>query len=369
MGIDFFKLKNKENKFLVLDIGTEAVKGLICKKENSKITIFEAGIQYFERYGVFNGRDFETEVIKRAILKTLKQGWEKLPVLVTLSPNILKARVVQQSFERKSPKKRIFKKEQELIYQQVFEKAKKEISQRFVEKFGILARDIQWINQEVLEIKIDGYSVSVLQGYEGKYLDLKILETFLLKYYFESIKRIFEDLQLKVLKITHLAESLLNAFKERDGIFLDIGGEVSQIFLIKQGNLKQVNELKKGGKIFSQELSETLGIDEASARDLKQRYASKLLSPETEKRIKTILSEEKRTWCENLKQSLPKELFPSAVFLFGGGSLLPEIREVLKENGIEVKFIYPKDLKEIKDETKSLNSPQYIPSLLTCYYA
>ncbi|MBZ9577772.1 hypothetical protein KJA13_01905 [Patescibacteria group bacterium] len=377
MGFDFFGTKRKKEKlFLVLDIGTEAVKGLICKKENSKIVVLSASTQYFERYGVFDGRDFETDVIKRAILKTIKeahqnlgaqrQNCKKRPVLVGLPPNILKGRIVWQSFKRDNSKKKISKNEQELIYQQVFKEAQKEISQRFTKEFGILVGDIQWITQKILEIKIDGYPVSELQGYDGKDLGIKILATFLPKYYFENIKKIFGDLQLKVFKIIHLAENLPIVLEDKigDGIFLDVGGQATQIFLVRGGNLKQVNEFEAGGKVFSQELSEILGIDEESARTLKERYTNKLLSPEGEKRIKGMFLEEKRTWYENLKQSLPKEFFPSTIFLFGGGSLLPEIQEVLKENGIRVKFIYPKDLRDIEDTIKNLKSPQYVPSLL-----
>lgn len=382
MKADFFGTKRKKEKlFLVLDVGTEAVKGLVCKKENSKIVVLSASTQYFERYGVFDGRDFETDVIKRAISKTIKeahqnlgarkQNCEKLPVLVGLPPNILKGRIVWQSFKRDSSKKKISKNEQELIYQQVLKEAQKEISQRFTKEFGILAGDIQWITQKILEIKIDGYSVSELQRYDGKDLDIKILATFLQKYYFENIKKIFEDLQLKIFKIIHLAENLplVSGDKIGDGIFLDVGGQTTQIFLVKGDNLEQVNEFGTGGKVFSQELSEILGIDEESARTLKERYANKLLSSGGEKRIKEMFLEEKRTWYKDLKQSLPRKLFPSTIFLFGGGSLLPEIQEVLKENGIRAKFIYPKDLKDIEDTIKNLKSPQYIPSLLSCYYA
>lgn len=370
--------KKKETPFLVLDIGTEAVKGLVCKKENSKIIILGASSQYFERYGVFDGKDFETDVIKRAILKTIeearqnlgaqRQNCKKWPVLLGLPSNILKGRVIWQSFERKNPKERISKGEQELIYQKWSKGAQKEISQKFAKEFGILPKDIQRVSQKIVEIRIDGYPVSRLQGYEGKNLGFKILSIFSPRYYLESTKRIFEDLQLKVLKIVHIAENLpiIWGDKKIDGIFFDVGGEATQIFLIKRGNLQQINEFEAGGKAFSQKLSETLGIDEESARILKERYANELLSPESKKRIEEIFLEEKRTWSEDLRQFLPKNV---EIFLFGGGSLLPEIQEVLKENGTRVKFIFPKNLKSIKDPMKQLKSPQYIPSLLACYYA
>lgn len=410
MKLSFLGSKNKKDKFLVLDIGTEAVKALIFKtvllgkKEHNfftpsidkKIVILGACTEYFERYSVFDGKDFEANVIKRAISKAIegayqgfilfskkkktniqKQDWKKLPLLVGLPPNILKGRVARYSFRRKNPKEKISKNEQRLILQEVFNEVQKEISQKFTREFGILLEDIQWLVQKIIEIKIDGYSISGIQGYEGKDLEFKILTTFLPKYYSESIKRIFDQLQLKVLKIVHIAEKLPAIWgdKKINGIFFDIGGETTQIFLVKKGSLQQINEFKDGGKAFSQELSGTLGINEKPARILKERYAKGLLSPGSKKRIKEIFLQEKRAWYENLKLKIkethPKGVPPLNSFLFGGGSLLPEIKESLKETSAnnlsdlpEVKFIYPKNLENIEDPAKILKSPQDIPPLL-----
>ncbi len=379
MGFDFFGTKRKKEKlFLVLDIGTEAVKALVCRKNNGSIIILGAVTQYFERYGVFNGKIFEVNVIKKSVLKAIKQvqsqgqNLKKLPVLLTLSPNILKARTSLQSFEQNDGlKTRISKTQEKAIFQQVLKKAQEEIYQRFSKESGILSKDIEMISLRILEMKINGYPVSRLQGYIGKDLEIRVLATFLLKYYLESIKRIFADLELKIFKIVHLAESLPSAFfneevnhKIGNSVFFDIGGEISQFFLVKRGNLEQTNEVRVGGKAFSQRISDALGIDEESARILKERYASKLLSREVRQRIREILSSEKRVWKQDLELKIGR-ISSSNIQLFGGASLLPEIQELLSG----AKIIYPKDFKNIKDETKSLRNPQYIPCLLVCYYA
>jgi len=56
------------------------------------------------------------------------------------------------------------------------------------------------------------------------------------------------------------------------------------------------------------------------------------------------------------------------VFLFGGGSLLPEIGEILEQNEFLAKIIYPKDLTLLKDSFSTplslFDSPQYLPPLL-----
>lgn len=395
MGLNFFRAK-QEKFFLVLDIGTEAVKALSCKRENGKIVIVDNSIQYFERYGVFDGRDFEKDVIKKAILKALQnfasqnlggQALEDLPVIIGLPANIFKARIAWQTFSKKEPKKKISASEENFIYQEVLKKAQKEISERFAKNSGILPEELEWISQKILEIKIDGYSVSRTQGYQGKNLEFKILATFLPKYYLENIKKIFKDLKLKISKIVHPAENLeiLWGEKKINSLFLDIGGEVSQVFLVNEGKMDRIFEFRGGGKFFSQRLSEKLGLDQDSARNLKEKYSNGFLSLEVSQRIKEIFLEEKKAW----QKHFPKGFLPKTCFLFGGGSLLPEIQLALKEKGKElnpvrdygnseetqreeisnrVKFIYPKDLKDIEDSTKNLKSPQYIPPLLISYY-
>jgi hypothetical protein len=132
-----------------------------------------------------------------------------------------------------------------------------------------------------------------------------------------------------------------------------------------------------GGRVFTQSLSRSLGITEQEARILLERYSKRLLSIEIQERIRELVAKGQRDWFDNLKISLkkmsPKELLPSLIFLFGGGSLLPEVQEILEEGNWsdllfisqpKVELVLPKDLKNIEDQTKSLNSPQDIPPLL-----
>jgi len=359
MGFSFFKEK-QDKVFLVLDIGTEAVKALIVKKDKSENIVLAASIQYFERFGVFDSKDFDKDLIKKAILKSIEcllqnfpADFKNLPILLTLPPNIFKARVISQLFERDNPEKRISELEKKNICQQVLRTAKEKISKDFASNSGILPSEIHWISLKILGIKIDGYSVSELSGYEGRNLDFKILATFLPRYYLENIKSIFRDLDIGVSQLIHIAENLSRLFREKqtDAVFIDVGGEVSQIFLVKKSGLEEISDFAIGGRIFSQVIAGKLGITEDSARILKERYSQKLLTPEAEKKIKEILLSEKINW----QKSLRLEFLSLPVFLFGGGCLVPEIQEALNcgSRGVEVLYSIEK-----------LKSPQYIPSLL-----
>lgn len=378
----------KEEITLVLDIGTEAIKAIVLKKKEEKVNILRNSLEHFDSYGAFEGRNFEHDVLKRAILKTL-QGLgfgnlklkKNLSVILGLPANILKGRVILQNLKREKSKKIIDGKEEKDIFQRVLEEAKKKICQIHSRYSGILPQDIRFINSKILEIKIDGYKVSGLQGYEGKNLDFTVLLTFLPEYYLKSFENICRTIGPINEKIIHEAEGLTSCFKENpDGVFIDVGGEISQILLVKNGRLKKIDEFEIGGKFFSQALSEKLGLRLPESRILKERYSKKELSKESSDRIKEIFYFPCKNWFENLKLKLkemnPEGFLPQDIILFGGGSQLPEISEILRKGDWadilfnaepNIKTFQPAEFKIINDETKNLNNPQYIPCLLLYY--
>jgi len=416
----FFK-KKRANIFLALDIGTESVKALVfsfSKTEIKKIKVLSSFIEYFDKYSVFDGKDFEKALIKKTISRAVSEVCQnvsfsqaekeikkkvfnsriydyslanqgsrakrevlkkrKFESLVTLSPDFLKTRVASFSFLRKESKKKISKKEGQVIKKKVLSQAQKRISKDFTKESGILAGEIEWLEIKITELKIDGYKVNSLSDYEGRNLEFKVLAVFAPNFYLKKAKEILKELNLKVLKIVQGSENLSKL--SENGLFIDIGGEITQFFLVKEGTLEKMDEFKIGGKMFSQALAEDLGIDEATARNLKERYSGKELSSNVQKKIRDIFSKERKKWYNTLKGKL-EDLglqVSKDIFLFGGTSLLPEMEEVLKEEqenlenrlvseNLEVKVIYPQDLPEIKDETNLLDSPQYIPILLILF--
>ena len=398
-----FRLKRKKAETtLLIDVGTETVKALFFKEQGQEIKILGSSLEYFDRYGIFDSRDFETDVLKKAISRAVQNlgGNDNKSIILGLPAHILKARVIHQSLKREEPKKimgdepkgsslsvaraRVTKehsffstprfarvideKEEKEIFQKVLEKAKRNICQIYSEQSGILPEDILFIDLKILEIKIDGYLVPAIQKYEGKTLDFIILATFLPNHYLKKIKNIIESLGLTIKAVIQNAQGL-NFYidKTADKIFLDIGGTITQIFLVKGGVLEKIDEFPMGGQIFSKAISEKLGLREAEARILKERYSKRELSKESSDRIKEIISFPSQVWFRNLKLKL-KEMtarrpLPLNIILFGGGSQLPDVQDILK-NGewesvpsggkFEVQIFYPGE--EIQEEIKTLNT-------------
>jgi cell division ATPase FtsA len=418
MKFNLAGLKSKKSKcFLVLDIGSETVKTLILKVRDSKIAILGTSLTCLDECGVFNGREFEADVIKKTLSETIGNIQKVTPekpefILVGLSANNFKGRIIWQSFKRmnseegiapeaaflKKPftilqRKHILrqpiidKKEEEEICQLALKRAKKEISEEFARTSGILPEDLYFTSLKILEMEIDGYQVPSLRGYDGEKIELKILATFLPTPYFKNLKNALYEINFKnktfpKWEIVHESQGLISFSQnqEKDSIFLDIGGRVSQVFIIREKKLEGINEFEIGGRFFSEELSQALGVPEETARDLKERYSKKLLSLESNTLIKGFFSPVQKEWFRKLKikirENNQQKLLPSNIFIFGGGSLLPEFKEILKNGNWddlpfadkpEVKFLYPKELKNIDDITPNLNTPQYTPSLLIYY--
>ncbi len=390
-------LKNKKEKLLLgLDTGTEAVKAaLFLDKGAGGCKILGYSSCYYEKYGVFNTREFFKDLFKNTVSKAVrgaqenvalsevpldlkkrvsKTNWE---VVLTFSPEYLKARIVEVCFKRKNRNVSISKKEKTNIKENILFQARKRISDQFAREAGILPAEIEWLSFKVLENKVDGYRVADLKDHKGERLGFKIMVVFSPQHYLRRIRNILEELNFNIIGIVHLAEIIV---PEEAGLFLDMGGTVSQGICFKGGAVKEVFEFYKGGRDFTETLSQDLGIDETTARNFKERYSLGDLGKGAEKKVKSIFAQLRRDWYNSLRDKVNLvDLVPSGINFVGGGALLPDIGNVLKENlaaefqkssfsySLKTKMIHPADLKNgLEILTKNLNSIQATPLLYIC---
>ena len=333
--------------FLALDIGTEAVKVLVFERDlpaarqgNQTYHILGAALEYFDGLNPFDN----SKVIVK-MKEAVKQAG-KIPkdTLLVLPANILKSRIYFQSIARDNPKEIISKKEEQNIL-------------GYIRK-----QDVEIIEFEILEIKIDGYEIPKLIGYAGKNIEFRILMSFLPKDY-------LDNLGLKFLKIINPIKNLASILKITQGVFLDVGGTVTQICLVRSGKIEAISDFEGGGSDFTRAISQTLGIAERDARNFKERYSRGELTELTGKKTKEILANPAKEWSLKLKSKLQsmKGFIPSDYFIFGGGSQLPEIKELIGNDKAKVKFIYPRNFKNIIDNTGCIDSPQYTNLILSIY--
>ncbi|PJA02279.1 hypothetical protein CO121_01215 [bacterium (Candidatus Gribaldobacteria) CG_4_9_14_3_um_filter_36_15] len=376
-----FKIKKEKKKdFLVFDIGSGRIKGLILEKEGGKNRVKRFASKSFEKFGIFQTAVFEKDLLERTlsqVIGELKSGDKLLPksILVGLSPEMLKGRTTTLSFKRSSPERIIEEEEEKIILDLVLDKSQRKVAKRFGEIYKIAPSEFQVLKKEVIETKISGYKVSSILGKKGKLFDFEILVIFTLKNYLKIFNLIKKSFIFKEAILVHEVEGLISWLKNKknfSGTFIDIGSRFTQFFLVKDGLLKWMGEFEEGGDIFTQVLSENLGLTQKEAEDLKLRFSKEELSSGSKKIIEGILAQPLNFWFNRLKQEL-KEcgdfVFPQGFYLFGGGSLLPGIKKILRNgdwgdrsglptlNFPKVKFILPRDL-PVEDKSGFLKGPQ-----------
>lgn len=384
LNIPVFNSKS-EGCFLALGIGTESIKAVLFKKEKENICVFKNYYEYLDEFGDLGERNFGKTVAQRAISSITKKinelKFKPNSVMVELPANIIKARIASVDYQRGEPKRLINNKEETDILHTVFREIKKKSLEDSIQKTGILAEDFDFLFLEILEIIVEGYKVSKIQGFSGKDLRFKFLVTFIPRNYLRDIEKIFQDIKLKNVKFFHETQGLKYyvARENLTGVFINIGGMMTKIFLVDKGQLEMISDFEIGSRLFSTVLSENLGMSLERARLLKEGYSNRSLSEDVRKKINEFFLPSAKKWFSALKKELGKEknLLPHNFYLFGGGSELPEFKELIENDDWrnfsfisqpEVKIIFPKDLKNVQYKEQNLVGPKDVSLLLLCYY-
>jgi len=378
----------KKENFLIFDVGSSGVKGLILEKEGRKKIVKGFASKSFEKFGIFQTAAFEKELLKKTISEVIKnlessdqtltkKRISKVLKLIAVDPKILKGRITNVPLKKINSEKVIDREEERIILDLILKEAQKKVAQKFKENYQIAPSEIQVLKKEIIETKISGYKVSSILGQKGKIFDFRVLVIFTLKNYLEIFNLIKKSLIFGKAIFVHEVEGLISWLKDRknfSGTFIDIGSRFTQIFLIKGGLLKWMGEFEVGGDIFTEAISKNLGLTQKEAEDLKLRFSKGELSSGSKKIIGGILAQPLNFWFNKLKQELEEYddkihfVFPQDFYLFGGGSLLPGIKRILRNgnwdnlpilDSTKVKFILPKDL-PIEDKSGFLKSPQEV---------
>jgi hypothetical protein len=87
--------------------------------------------------------------------------------------------------------------------------------------------------------------------------------------------------------------------------------------------------------VFSKQIAKELSLDLRYAEQRKVKYSNGELSRETAEKVRKIVMPVAQLWMKTLKVAFQNcddvDTFPSHIYMCGGGSLLPEIKEVMLE--------------------------------------
>ena len=137
-----------------------------------------------------------------------------------------------------------------------------------------------------------------------------------------------------------------------------------------------------GGRAFTKSLADRLDLPFPRAEALKVDYA-RGVAVEHAPDIATIVADDVRVWAAGVELVMEElsggDLLPGRIFLCGGGSRLPEIRDALAGEAFwrrlpfarppEVTILSPEQIDTVRDETRLLEDQQDVTPMGLAYQA
>ena len=392
------KSKIKEDYLLALDIGTEFVKALILKvgensdkenKEKKKGLVIGYGRERQSAGNMLAGAVADIDGVVNTCRKAIDIAYKVARVkpkrvVIGVAGEFIKGATTNFICKRSEPEKDIDSAEIQNIVQKIQHKAFNKMRSQLAWETCRPEIDIKPINALLTEIKIDGYKVTNPLGFQGNEIFLSVFNIYAPLVHLRALENIASKLGLELLSIAAESYALTKSsgFNPVSGaIFIDIGGGSTDIALVRQGKIEGIKSLSVAGRSFSKRLAQSLNLGFEEAEELKIKHAYKKISQNVQRKIRDILKRDVEIWLSGVELVLDefsqKEPFPSLILLCGGGSLLPDIKNILNRESVKKKwldkfsfnqplqtsFIRSKHINNIVDGTNILKGPEIITPL------
>jgi cell division protein FtsA len=207
----------------------------------------------------------------------------------------------------------------------------------------------------------------------------RVFTTFAPSIHLDSLKEVVRALNLEISSIEvepyTIARALRGARDENfSGIIIDIGGGTTDVALVDTGGVVGTKMFAYGGDVFTKRLETDFNKEYRDAEEMKMDYSDLKLSDKQAKDIKKSFWKDIPVWVEGVELALGDfedvEKYPSDIYLCGGGSSLPDIKEGLIEHPWlnvlafdrfpKTSFIFPNQLEGLVDNTKKMIDPSDI---------
>ncbi len=373
------------NLVLALDIGTEVVKALIFRIEKSTKQGVVVGVGRVAQKvgnmqsGAVSDISGVIESSRQAIaLAKQKAGIKRVEKsIIGIAGELVKGTTTTVHYERVNPEMHIGVPELKMIIQKVQEKALERIKRQLAWETGQNDIDVKLINAAVVDVRIDGYHVQSPVNFQGRSVSMSVFNAYAPMIHLGALQTIADELDLDLLSIAAEPYAVARSVEVEDmldfsAIFIDVGGGTTDIAVVRNGGLEGTKMFALGGRAFTKRLAQEFQLSFDVAEKMKLDYASGQLKPEEAEQVATLFADDCRIWLGGVELSLIEfaetDLLPSRIFLCGGGSALPGIKQALLtqewagtlpfSKPPQVSFLQPKDVVSIVDTTGELNNPQ-----------
>lgn len=358
---------------LAIDLGTSYLKGVSFLPQENTIRIFD-----FLKipYKPYFSDDLEAKLEELISFFKNEKRTDFDLIILGLGEGLARGIVKKIDFVRKKPQRPITKSE----FREIIERLQKD-SYQTVQNY--LNKEIILVKAAIKKIVVDNRETSSPIGIPANTITLKIINFYLPFDFSKRIERFFSKKRIKIFSVKYIPENFPDTVfdhfspyeekREKEKIFIDIGGENTQVYLTKGDKIEAIKDFSIGGEEFNKRIAEVLNIKKELLEELIKEIISKtgkgFFSPLVERKIKEAIYYQYKLWEEELSSVLESfSIFPSyekefysslkpirKLYLFGGGTdlfLFDEFRKKFTNPpySFMIKRIGLNDFKHVRNE-------------------
>jgi cell division protein FtsA len=380
--------------FTALDIGTAYAKAIIIEVQDDQGVVLGVG-RHQQSYahmsdGIVTDIAGVIANCNEALIEAEKSagGVVAPSAVIGIAGELVKGSSITINKQRQQPTQAITPEELEAVITSAQQKLLKNAKDRIAAETGYQNIEVRLTNAAVISVRIDGQAVANPIGFRGRHFTLTLFSAFAPLMQLGALETVAQGLDLTLVTIVAepyaLARCLsTNAGSDSGAIFVDIGGGTTDIALVRQGGIEETRMFALGGRTFTRRIATAKGISIKEAEKLKISYSSGGIKGSGRDELAAILAPESQTWMDTVEllvEELSKgELLPPAIYLVGGGSALPDLRQKLEAfpwterlpfaRQPIIQTVQPEMVASIEDPAEMLKNAQDITPMALAFQA
>lgn len=333
------------NTILGLDIGTDAVKAVLAQP-GKKGVLKVLGTGKFQQHdcsmhaGAIADIPAVVAACEEALVQVEQQAGQRAElVVVGIAGELIKGNTTTVRYSRKNPHKPITEEEMNDIIRKVQQKSGEVARSAVAIETGQKNVEVRLINSAIVSLMIDGYKISNPIGFKGSDVVIQFYTAFAPLIHIAAIEKVCAELDLDLLTVAvepfAVSRACLgnNLESKFSGIAMDIGGGTTDIAVIEDGGVEGTKMFSLGGRSFTHQIAERLGVDFATAEQYKLQLDSEELDDALQAKIEAALSRALSVWLAGVEVALEDfdavSSLPRNILLCGGGASLTLLQEQL----------------------------------------
>ena len=252
---------------------------------------------------------------------------------------------------------------------------------------GLQTVDVRLVHAAVVGAWIDGYAVTNPIGFQGRNVRIAIFDAFAPLVHLGALQTVAAKLELELVAVVaepYAVARVLDSEQVRQGgaLFVDVGGETTDVALVRQGGIEGTRMFALGGRAFTKSIADRLELPFPRAEALKVDY-SRGIAGDREADVREIVADDVAVWAAGVELVMEElaagDLLPGRIYLCGGGSRLPEIEAALGTDEFsrhlpfarppEVTILAPEQIETIRDATQLLEDQQDVTPMGLAFQA